>query len=50
MRRPQGHFLAAAKLLSTGEGKTETDEATNLVRSWGCFSCPFNPRVIVTFS
>jgi len=31
MLRPQGHFLAAAKLLSTGEGKAETDEATNLV-------------------
>jgi hypothetical protein len=37
MRRPQGHFLAAAKLLSTGEGKTETDEATNLVRPWDAF-------------
>jgi hypothetical protein len=25
MRRPQGDFLTPAKLLSTGEGKTETD-------------------------
>jgi hypothetical protein len=29
MLRPQGHFLAATKLLSTGEGKPQTDEATN---------------------
>jgi hypothetical protein len=50
MLRPQGHFLAAAKLLPTGEGEAETDKATNLVRLWGCFSSPFNPRVIVTFS
>jgi len=47
--RPQGHFLAAAKLLSTGECKAETDEVANLGRPLGCFS-PFNPRVIVTFS
>jgi len=25
MRRPQGHFLAPTKLLSTDEGKAETD-------------------------
>jgi len=49
MPRPQGHFLAAAILLSTGEGKAETDEATNLVRLWGCFSSPFNLCAIVTF-
>jgi hypothetical protein len=48
MLRPQGPFLGAAKLLSTGEGKAETDQVTNLVRPLGCFS-PFNPRVIVTF-
>jgi hypothetical protein len=42
-------FLGAAKLLSTGEGKAEPNEVTNLVRPLGCFS-PFNPRVIVTFS
>jgi hypothetical protein len=41
MLRPQGHFLAAAKLLSTGEGKARTDEAINLVRPWGCFSSLF---------
>jgi hypothetical protein len=46
---PHRHFLPAAKLLSTGEGKAQTDETTNLVRPWGCFSSPFNPRAIVTF-
>jgi len=41
MLKPQVHFSAAAKLLSTGKGKAETGEATNLVRPWGCFSSPF---------
>jgi hypothetical protein len=50
MLRQRAHFLAVTKLLSTGDGKAETNEATNLVRSWGCFSFPFNPRAIVTFS
>ena len=49
MLRAARPFLGVAKLLSTGEGKTETDEVTNLGRPLGCFS-PFNPRVIVTFS
>ena len=49
MLRPQGYFLATVKLLSTGEGKDETDEVANLGRPLGCFS-PFNPRAIVTFS
>jgi hypothetical protein len=49
MLRPQGHFLAAAKLLSSGEGNAETPEATNLVRPWRCFLSPFNPCAIVTF-
>jgi hypothetical protein len=39
-------FLGAAKLLSTGEGNAETDEATNLLRPWGCFSSPFNRHAV----
>jgi hypothetical protein len=30
-------FLGAAKLLSTGEGKAETDEVANLGNLWDAF-------------
>ena len=61
LRPARGHFLTAAKLLSTppGEGNAETDAATNLVKTPGmlfisvqsvrdCYICVTDERLLLT--